>query len=33
MFDKRRRLMADWAKFCASPARQGDVVPMRGYHD
>ena len=20
MFDKRRRLMAEWAKFCASPA-------------
>jgi integrase len=30
MFEKRRRLMADWATYCASPARQGDVVPMRG---
>jgi integrase len=30
MFDKRRRLMADWAAYCAAPSRQGDVVPIRG---
>jgi integrase len=30
LFEKRRRLMADWAGYCASPARTGDVVPMRG---
>jgi integrase len=34
LFDKRRRLMADWAKFCTSPppaqATEGKVVPMRG---
>jgi integrase len=30
MFGKRVRLMADWAKFCSSPAIQGDVVvPIR----
>ena len=29
LFEKRARLMAEWAKFCASPARTGDVVPMR----
>jgi hypothetical protein len=28
LFEKRRRLMADWAKFCeTSPA--GEVVPLR----
>lgn len=30
LFDKRRRLMDDWAKFCASPARNCAVVPIRG---
>jgi integrase len=30
LFDKRRRLMADWAKFCGtSSAKAGAVVPMR----
>jgi len=31
MREKRRRLMADWAVFCASPpaAKKGNVVPMR----
>jgi integrase len=30
LFDKRARLMADWAKYCASPpARLGDVVSLR----
>ena len=29
LFEKRRRLMADWARFCeAAPA--GEVVPLRG---
>ena len=30
LFEKRRRLMEDWAKFCAQPARKGEVVAMRG---
>jgi hypothetical protein len=31
MREKRRRLMADWAAFCASPpaAKKGNVVPLR----
>jgi integrase len=30
VLDKRRRLMADWARYCASdPASAGKVVPMR----
>ncbi|MFC3725939.1 tyrosine-type recombinase/integrase [Neoaquamicrobium sediminum] len=29
MLEKRRRLMADWADYCASTPR-GDVVPIRG---
>jgi len=28
LFDRRRRLMDDWARFCAQPAT-GDVVPLR----
>jgi integrase len=28
LFDRRRKLMDDWAKFCAQPAT-GDVVPLR----
>lgn len=32
LFDKRRRLMADWATFCATPSaeRDSNVIPMRG---
>jgi integrase len=30
LFEKRRRMMADWAKFCAQPARGGEVLPIRG---
>ena len=30
LFEKRRRLMEDWAKFCAQPTRKGEVVAMRG---
>jgi integrase len=26
---KRRRLMADWARFCEAPAPAGEVVPIR----
>jgi integrase len=29
LFEKRTRLMAEWAAFCASPVRGGDVVPLR----
>jgi integrase len=29
LFEKRRRLMADWAAFCVAPAR-GTVTPIRG---
>jgi integrase len=28
LLDKRRRLMADWAAFCAKPEPKGNVVPM-----
>lgn len=28
-FDKRRRLMSDWAKFCGTVAPVADVVPLR----
>jgi integrase len=30
LFEKRRRMMTDWAKFCAQPARGGEVVAIRG---
>jgi integrase len=29
LFDKRRRLMDDWATYCAAPAADGKVVPIR----
>jgi integrase len=29
LFEKRRRLMAEWAKYCAQPATAGDVIPLR----
>jgi integrase len=29
LFDKRRRLMADWAKYCATVAAVGSVTPIR----
>ena len=29
MFEKRRRLMADWATFCATPVAAGKVTPIR----
>jgi integrase len=28
--EKRRRLMAAWSDFCASPERTGAVVPLKG---
>jgi integrase len=30
LFDKRRRLMAEWAKFCSTAPAAGDVVLLRG---
>lgn len=30
LFDKRRRLMDDWARYCAIPASVADVHPIRG---
>lgn len=30
LFEKRRRLMTDWAVFCTDGATGGDVVPIRG---
>jgi integrase len=29
LFEKRRRLMDEWGRFCASPAEMGKVVPIR----
>jgi integrase len=29
LFDKRRRLMEDWARFCNTPASVSDVIPLR----
>jgi integrase len=30
LLEKRRRLMAQWADYCAKPAPAGEVVPLRG---
>lgn len=30
LFDRRRRLMADWAAFLSKPAPKGNVTPIRG---
>jgi hypothetical protein len=32
LFDKRRRLMMEWATFCSAPdaGRRDEVIPMRG---
>jgi integrase len=30
LMDKRRRLMTDWATFCARTSTAADVIPMRG---
>jgi integrase len=29
LFDRRRRLMQDWARFCSTPAGDGKVIPIR----
>jgi integrase len=29
LFEKRRRLMDEWARFCNTPASTGDVIPLR----
>src|SRR5262249_21302073 len=29
LFEKRRRLMDEWARYCAQPGKSGEVVPMR----
>jgi integrase len=29
LFEKRRRMMADWATFCAQPSAGSGVIPMR----
>jgi integrase len=29
LFEKRRRMMNDWAKFCATPIERGKVVPLQ----
>jgi integrase len=29
LFEKRRRLMDEWGRYCAQPARAGEVVPLR----
>ena len=30
LLDKRRRLMSDWARYCATVTAPGDVIPIRG---
>jgi integrase len=30
MFEKRRRQMADWQRFCETPAKKGAVLSLRG---
>lgn len=29
MFEKRRRMMADWAKFCGTVEKKGEVLPLK----
>lgn len=29
LFDKRRRLIVDWANYCAEPLKSGNAVPLR----
>ena len=31
LFEKRRQLMAAWAKFCTAPTTTADVVPIRSH--
>ena len=30
LFEKRRKLMEAWAKYCTSPAQLGQILPIRG---
>ena len=30
LFVKRRRLMEEWAAWCASPTKKGAVIPLKG---
>lgn len=30
MFERRRKMMEDWAAFLAKPAQSGEIVPLRG---
>ena len=30
LFDKRRRMMDDWAAFCARQGSAAEIVPIRG---
>jgi integrase len=30
LFEKRTRLMTDWAEYCDQPASKANVVPIRG---
>jgi len=30
LLEKRRRLMADWSRFCEAPALAGEVVALHG---
>jgi hypothetical protein len=29
LFEKRRRLMAEWSQFLANPMMKGEVIPLR----
>jgi hypothetical protein len=29
LFEKRRRLMAEWARYCDAPVKAGKVTPIR----
>ena len=29
LFEKRRRLMLEWGRYCATPTRGGKVTPIR----
>ena len=29
LFEKRARLMADWARFCSKPTEPASVIPIR----
>jgi integrase len=31
LFDKRRKLMEDWSRYCTQSPATGDVVPIRGW--